>query len=223
MNEDLGAPVPGQALAVPVEPASGLAPPGFDPSRLVLEHFSKRPLVRVRSTKQWLIGDKDWNWRGKPKGLWVSVKGEMDWREWCEAESFGLDRLKWRSVITLSSVANILHIRSVGELDAFDELYGRDERIGTSDYSKRIIDWEHVAKEYDGILIAPYQWERRFDGRVSDWYYGWDCASGVIWNARAIASCDTHPEGGDANAAPFMSGAVPEGQAPNLQPDNPHD
>jgi len=36
-----------------------------------------------------------------------------------------------------------------------------------------------VSKEYDGIEIAPYQW----DARLSlIWYYGWDVASGCIWN-----------------------------------------
>jgi hypothetical protein len=34
-REGVGASVPDQALAVPVEPASGLAPPGFDPSRII--------------------------------------------------------------------------------------------------------------------------------------------------------------------------------------------
>jgi hypothetical protein len=34
------------------------------------------------------------------------------------------------------------------------------------------------------------------------------------WRAEDLASCDTHPKGGDVKQAPFMSGAVPEGQTP---------
>ena len=46
------------------------------------------------------------------------------------------------------------------------------------------IDWPKVAERYDGIIIAPYQWSRRLDGPM--WYYGWDCASGCVWRARAV-------------------------------------
>lgn len=40
-----------------------------------------------------------------------------------------------------------------------------------------------VAKDYDGIEIAPYQESLRYD---LEWYYGWDVASGCIWNFEGI-------------------------------------
>lgn len=48
------------------------------------------------------------------------------------------------------------------------------------------LDWAAIGKLYDGIIIAPYLWERRLNGGAM-WYYGWDCASGCIWNPRAIS------------------------------------
>lgn len=48
------------------------------------------------------------------------------------------------------------------------------------------INWPMVADRYQGIVIAPYLWSRRMDGGL--WYYGWDCASGCIWDAAAVAS-----------------------------------
>ena len=68
-----------------------------------------------------------------------------------------------------------LWLRTVDDIDEFE-----------ADYLEP--NWAPTAAQYAGVIIAPYQWERRLDGDASDWYYGWDCASGCIWNADAIAS-----------------------------------
>ena len=47
------------------------------------------------------------------------------------------------------------------------------------------IDWNRVAKKYQGIIITPYIWERRLTTTCT-WYYGWDVASGCIWDNKAI-------------------------------------
>lgn len=160
---------------------------------MVLEHYSTQPVTSIRSTAQ--AGHGSQHWRGKPAGFWVSVKGEDDWPSWCRSEDFGPERLQVRHVVTLAPGANILRIASVDELDAFDMLYGRDEKMSpASSYSRRTINWCAVARAHAGILIAPYRWERRLDTRISDWYYGWDCASGVIWDARAVEAITAHSQ-----------------------------
>ena len=53
-------------------------------------------------------------------------------------------------------------------------------------FRDRYIDWPAVATDYPGLIIAPYQWSCRMS-EFTRWYYGWDCASGCIWNADAIA------------------------------------
>lgn len=50
-----------------------------------LIHYSGAPLGTLENTPQ-MDGDF------KPRGLWVAV-GD-DWKEWCEGEDFGTDRLK---------------------------------------------------------------------------------------------------------------------------------
>ena len=45
---------------------------------------------------------------------------------------------------------------------------------------------QNSTSDYQGIIIAPYLWTRRHH-ESTGWYYSWDCASGVIWDARAIA------------------------------------
>lgn len=115
----------------------------------------------------------------KPGGLWVSVEGEDDWRNWCESEGWALGNLKHATEIILHPGANVLHIASLSALDAFDREYARPGEY------RREIDWKAVMALHDGLIIAPYQYERRFE---IGWYYGWDCASGIVWNMSAIES-----------------------------------
>ena len=131
---------------------------------------------------------------GKPNGLWVSAAGEDDWPAWCRDNEFGIDRLSYSSRIVLAPSANVLTITTPSELDAFTEAYAvqtdweRQRWPRGSDAREWPIDWRVVAKECDGIIVAPYQWSRRMD---TNWYYGWDCASGCLWNLDAVGSACT--------------------------------
>lgn len=120
---------------------------------------------------------------GKPNGLWVSIAGDDGWAAWCRDQNYRIDLLSTTHQVTLRSRADIRFINDVSALDAFDsEFRGGGDGSG--------IDWATVAKRHDGMIIAPYQWSRRSQ---LDWYYGWDCASGCIWNLDAIESFDTLP------------------------------
>jgi hypothetical protein len=145
-----------------------------------LFHYSKAPLLSVHSVAQRDEPD------AKPSGLWLSVAGEDDWKSWCQGEQWGLSRLVYETRLCLSPEARVLWLRGPASLDAFDAEYGADRY-------RRCVDWSRVANRYQGIIIAPYVRERRFDGRASDWYYSWDCASGCIWDADAIASLNSAP------------------------------
>jgi hypothetical protein len=143
-----------------------------------LLHYSKEPLTRIVSTAH---GERACG-SGKTPGLWVSVEGEDDWREWCEREDFPIGGLVYE--IRLAVHANVLHIKTVDELDCFADQYRKqsDGYWRRSDYDA--IDWLRVRADYQGIIIAPYQWARRSE----PWYYCWDVASGVIWDADAVES-----------------------------------
>jgi len=120
----------------------------------------------------------------KPHGLWVSVEGPDDWKSWCEAEAWGLDHLRAVAEIVVRPDAAILRLSCPAEIDRFHAEFTAPlypgERSGFG------VDWRRVAETYSGIVIAPYQWSRRLDGNAR-WYYAWDCASGCIWDASAIA------------------------------------
>lgn len=124
----------------------------------------------------------------KPKGLWLSVDGPYDWKQWCDAETYsGFG--SYAHAVKLRRGAKILRLRGAQALDAFTDQYAGEiypgQGMGGRDHRYCGIDWEAVARQHQGIIIAPYCWQRRMDLM---WYYGWDCASGCIWDADAIAS-----------------------------------
>lgn len=141
----------------------------------ILEHYAASPVIAVSSCEQ---GEPDM----KPEGFWVSVKGEYDWPSFCKSEGFRLDTLQFRHSVELADTANILWLTEPWQIDDLDLKYARNPGAMPSYW----VDWRALAERYDGIIIAPYQWSRRLDG--PSWYYGWDCASGCIWNASAISS-----------------------------------
>ena len=116
----------------------------------------------------------------KPVGLWLSVEGEHDWAWWATEEAGWTDRLTHASEVVLEPDAKILRLASASDIDWLTREYAAP---GPYSY----IDWQRVAATYQGIIIAPYIWQRRLD-QTSRWYYTWDCASGCIWDASAVAA-----------------------------------
>lgn len=155
-----------------------------------LVHFSADPLVSVRSREQ----EDEWLWRGKPTGLWISIEGEEDscsWSEWNAREDF---RPVWDHrayEISLRPDASILRICGEAELRRFH----RERSIPNPVYKGRdmgsrsmLPDWKTIAQEYQGVIIAPHVWACHIDmSNEMSWYYSWDCSSGCIWDADAVA------------------------------------
>jgi hypothetical protein len=143
-----------------------------------LIHYSRVPLRKMHSVSE----QRD---HFKPTGLWVSVKGPDDWKSWCVSEGFSLENLAYPHIIVLSPQANILRLSSANDIDAFTSEYFATNSLFLD--GRYQINWGLVADHYDGIIIAPYIWERRLFGGAN-WYYSWDCASGCLWEASAVQS-----------------------------------
>lgn len=162
-----------------------------------LRHWSKYPIKTLHPVEK-LTKEQHTIFPSKPLGLWLSDerKSTHGWKTWCETEDFNLDRLKYEYRVKLKPDAKILYIKTAKELDQFTIDY-RDEKsevnkiiadIGSKFEFKpdtMAIDWQRLAKRYQGIVISPYQWSRRLHAGCS-WYYTWDCASGCIWDIEAI-------------------------------------
>jgi hypothetical protein len=158
---------------------------------MTLMHYSDEPITFDR-TKTY---DPDESRYGhmKPYGLWVSVAGEDDWPAWCRDNEFRPECLAHPHRVDLCDNARILWIDTPDGIDNFHAEYSVASPFDLdasfpSDFrfNQRFINWSVVAKDYDGIIIAPYQWSRRSMGPM--WYYGWDCASGCIWSTDVITS-----------------------------------
>lgn len=143
-----------------------------------LSHWSRHSTLTPHSVDQSPEGRGD-----KPRGLWVSVDGEDDWPSWCHHEGFAEDRLVHRFRITLADDATILTLSDPEALRSFTKEYD----LSKPEMPFWTMDWARLAKEYQGIIIAPYQWYAR-DFFKMTWYYTWDVASGCIWDSSAISS-----------------------------------
>src|SRR3990167_3568080 len=144
-----------------------------------LIHYSKTPLTAVRSTRHnaHLVGAY------KTSGLWVSVEGDDDWLNWCRGESWGLDGFSHATEVILSKDAEIMHLKNASQIDKFTNEFRPKNRPEWD----RSLNWPAIRKRWQALIIAQYCWSRRLSTHTS-WYYGWDCASGVIWNAKAVVS-----------------------------------
>ena len=143
-----------------------------------LSHYSDEPTIEPCTITQTNRR------RDKPVGLWVSADGEDDWPSWCAAENYCDTASQTRHVVALADDADVLTLASMDDLHAFTELFGVSRSGLPIDDA---IDWCLVASLWQGVIIAPYQWPARL---TVGWYYSWDCASGCIWDAAAIASVE---------------------------------
>jgi len=137
-----------------------------------LIHWSKEPLLQIRSVRQTML-------HRKPAGLWVSVgDGSDGWRAYCQAHKFTRPGFDYLTEITLAPDARMLIVSDAAGIDDVTAQYGRD---GT-----RLIDWPAIATRHQGIVIAPWVFERSYTRRAA-WYEAWDTDSGCIWDAAAVA------------------------------------
>ena len=120
---------------------------------------------------------------GKPKGLWYAVGAE--WIDWCKDE---MPHWIGDKFYKIEITDKVLRITNVDEFKWFCDKFGYFPEYykHTSLANHYIdIDWMKVAEEYPGIEIAPHQYSLCHE---YNWYYGWDVASGCVWDESAIKS-----------------------------------
>ncbi len=170
-----------------------------------LVHWSADIVTTVRGRRQYDPIEDGGDRRGradKPNGFWVSdeERGAHGWRKYNDFRRYAM---RYRHEVELVPNAKILYIHTAEELRAFTDKYGYSliDRLEKRKHptppmpgmiwepSKMIdgIYWRKLTRKYHGIIITPYIWSQRLEFSTQ-WYYSWDCASGCIWNPRAIAS-----------------------------------
>lgn len=154
--------------------------------KVILSHFGRRPLEFNAGRKYHPVNNF------KPLGLWLSDEKDHGWAAWCRGEDWNLDGLKHESKF-ICDTSRWAVLDSAFKIVEFTEKY---HLVKYGFYSE--IDWRRVEKKFAGILISPYQWSLRMDDRVH-WYYGWDCASGCVWDLTTVERIE----------APRIEGAIP--------------
>jgi len=120
----------------------------------------------------------------KPSGLWYECQ-DGSWTSWEEFCETGLSGYASRYDSTFNVVLDhyeILFIPDEHHFDKFVKMYSIPHPTFPKDLEENIIDWPKVAEHYAGIEICPYLSKRR---QVS-WYYGWDAASGCVWDPSGV-------------------------------------
>jgi hypothetical protein len=152
-----------------------------------LIHYSPR-LIETLQIKEY--DQNEIEFHCKPNGLWLSVEGSDDWKQWCKSEEFRLDRLRFSYEVVLIEEANILYLNTPEEIFEFSKKYpyrSRARKSGefycTEDTHE--LNWFEIKQKYQGIVVSPYQWECRLE-LGSSWYYPWDCSSGCIWDLNCV-------------------------------------
>ena len=118
----------------------------------------------------------------KPRGLWYGFGNS--WIEWVRGE---MPEWEGNCLYELNiKHSNVLSINNFKEMEQFYENFNTiptDPTYQRWDEYHNPIDWNKVADKYDGIEIPVYRHECRFN---HSWYYGWDVASGCIWNLKNV-------------------------------------
>jgi hypothetical protein len=119
----------------------------------------------------------------KPVGLWYAVGfGWLDFTTHEHTSFYQYDQHIYAFEISLDGL-NVLRITNYDELVKFEKQYAITKDDPYSMLKGWDINWAKVAESYDGIEIAPYIYKARMTHK---WYYGWDVASGCIWNTTGL-------------------------------------
>jgi len=109
----------------------------------------------------------------KPKGLWYSLGNE-----WANLLKF--DPLNWAKTYNNVFLLEI-DLKKILKIDSYEMLIVFDRNHSDGNM---YVDWGKLQKMgYSGVEIIPYQGEARYN---IPWYYGWDIASGCIWDTSCI-------------------------------------
>ncbi len=123
----------------------------------------------------------------KPQGgLWASsIDAKFGWKDWCLRENFFTGKLERFFTFRLKPDAKIIHIYSIDDLENLPKLK-------TEFSSWTTLDFEQLAKEYDGIElhlseeIPPKKKKKDSWNSLYFELYGWDCDSILIFNDKII-------------------------------------
>jgi len=94
----------------------------------------------------------------------------------------GIDNCVFVEIGGKKSISKILQLKNYEDMLAFYDEYGYDKD------DEEYINWKKVYVDYGGIELAVIQQEKYFDTMKMKWWFGWDIASGCLWNGDLVKS-----------------------------------
>lgn len=142
----------------------------------LLIHYGSDKFIaeKVRPVK-----NSDWVKPNRDGGLWTSpIDSKWGWRDWnCQEQFMDCDEGNC-FIVRLKADSKIFVI------DSLEDLKNSPLREG---YSKKVLDFELIAQEYDAIwLTEKGQNETHLSHPVD--LYGWDCETVLILNPNCCAA-----------------------------------
>ena len=125
------------------------------------------------------VKNDSWVKPNREGGLWTSpVDSKWGWKDWNDCEQFRDCDERNSFTVRLKSDAKIFVI------DSLEDLKNSPLRDG---YSKRVLDFEFIAQNYDAIwLTEKGQNETHLSYPID--LYGWDCETVLILNPHCCTA-----------------------------------
>jgi hypothetical protein len=138
-------------------------------------HYSKKPIIELKDVEEQKI-KRD----GKPNGLWLSYNDEWEIMMSNLQSRYGTYLIY---KVTFKKDINLCLIDSPESLEKFNKKY-KDKKLSGEFF--HYIDWNKVAKDYDGIKIINYHKLRYLD--YNTWFLNVDINSICIWRPSKVVS-----------------------------------
>jgi hypothetical protein len=152
-----------------------------------LHVFTKDPFILNRDIRYEVVCAR------KPLGLWVSDQhDDINWPQWCVANYYNIHKLRFKTCLNVD-ITNVLVVDTEKKMEELQDKWSYVEIYRGSGPYLVHPDWDVLSQEYKGNIISPYQDKYRLDLKYQ-WYYGWDCASGCLWNLDCIKEVGTSEE-----------------------------
>ena len=129
----------------------------------------------------------------KPEGgMWGSLKdASYGWKEWCNDQDFHTEKLEAHFRFTLAPHANILQINSKEDLVELPKV--KPPEVNGKEFPTSIMPWvlldfeKLLADGVDAIQVnMSNDTATRYNDRLYQALYGWDCDSILIMNKDVI-------------------------------------
>jgi hypothetical protein len=156
------------------------------PTSYELIHYSSKKVANIDLSRTYQQPPSNLFYH-TPNGLWLSVAGINDWKQYCGTKYNASDKLKSEFQIIPKPDAKVLIIYNNESFEIFEKEYCYyPEGIAKqgANFTLNIsVSWDRIINEYQGMIVATFLPKYKDMGlRLGIW----SCTSGCIWDLQAV-------------------------------------